>query len=43
MVLLSLIKNNEKFIDKWISEKDNGIYDAFNKEFAYLKVNMFIY
>lgn len=28
---LSLIKNNENFIDKWISEKDNGIYDAFNK------------
>ena len=25
------ILNNEKIIDKWVSEKDNGIYDAINK------------
>ncbi len=28
---LDIIKKNENKIDKWISEKDNGIYDAFNK------------
>lgn len=28
---LEIIKRNEPFIDKWISEKDNGIYDAMNK------------
>jgi len=28
---LKIIKKNKKKIDKWISEKDKGIYDAFNK------------
>ena len=28
---LDIIKKNEDKIDFWLSEKDNGIYDAFNK------------
>jgi glycosyltransferase involved in cell wall biosynthesis len=28
---LKIIKQNEKRIDFWLSEKDKGIYDAFNK------------
>lgn len=28
---LEIIKSNEKVIDSWISESDNGISDAFNK------------
>jgi glycosyltransferase involved in cell wall biosynthesis len=28
---LDLIKGNEAFIDYWVSEKDEGIYDAMNK------------
>ena len=28
---IKIIKKNKKKIDKWISEKDKGIYDAFNK------------
>ena len=28
---IDLIKKNEHFIDKWVSEKDEGIYDAMNK------------
>jgi glycosyltransferase len=28
---LNIIKQNESFINQWISEKDEGIYDAFNK------------
>lgn len=28
---VSIIKDNEHQIDRWISEKDNGIYDAMNK------------
>jgi len=28
---LEIINNNSKMIDYWISEKDEGLYDAFNK------------
>lgn len=28
---LNIIKNNSNLIDYWISEKDQGLYDAFNK------------
>lgn len=28
---VDIIKENEAFIDKWVSEKDNGIYNALNK------------
>jgi glycosyltransferase involved in cell wall biosynthesis len=28
---VDIIKIYEKFISKWISEKDNGLYDAMNK------------
>ncbi len=28
---IDLIKKYEKFINKWVSEKDNGLYDAMNK------------
>ena len=28
---LEIIKNNSNMIDYWISEKDEGLYDAFNK------------
>ena len=28
---VKIIKKYSKFIDYWISEKDNGLYDAFNK------------
>jgi glycosyltransferase involved in cell wall biosynthesis len=28
---VDVIKKHEKYIDKWVSEKDRGIYDAMNK------------
>ncbi|MFD2873852.1 glycosyltransferase family 2 protein [Mucilaginibacter ximonensis] len=28
---VNVIKNNAELIDKWVSEPDNGIYDAWNK------------
>ena len=28
---VSIIKNNEGFVSDWISEPDNGVYDAWNK------------
>ena len=28
---MKIIKKNSYIIDKWISKKDKGIYDAFNK------------
>ena len=34
---IDIIKKNEAKIDYWISEKDSGIYDAFNKGMAEAK------
>lgn len=34
---LRIIKENEEYIDGWISEKDKGIYDAWNKGVAMSK------
>ena len=34
---LDIIKKYEQYIDYWISEKDKGIYDAFNKGMSLCK------
>jgi glycosyltransferase involved in cell wall biosynthesis len=34
---LEIIKNNQEKINFWISEKDNGVYDAMNKSLKYAK------
>ena len=34
---LNIIKQNNNKIDFWISEKDNGIYDAFNKGMTFCR------
>ena len=34
---LDVIKKYEQYIDYWISEKDKGIYDAFNKGMSLCK------
>ena len=39
---LQIIKNNSSMIDYWISEKDEGIYDAFNKGLNLAKGDYFL-
>ena len=34
---LNIIKNNSNLIDYWVSEKDQGLYDAFNKGMSVAK------
>lgn len=34
---LNIVKNNSNLIDYWVSEKDQGLYDAFNKGMSVAK------
>ena len=40
---VKIIKKNEDKIDFWISEKDKGIYDAFNKGMLPLKGSILVF
>lgn len=40
---IDIIKHNEKHITFWLSEKDNGIYDAMNKATKYGKGDFYLF
>jgi len=40
---LEIIDNNADIIDKWVSEKDKGIYDAWNKATKFISGDWVIY